>query len=103
VSDFCGFLSFVHLTSGRVATKVWMHCFQSLDALFPKSGCAASKVRTGSIHWTEAGLLMDGKRDGIWGCLIVVWLTGAITRLQDYTLFFEPWVSETAYLYYIFI
>jgi len=27
----------------------------------------------------------------------------AITGLQDYTLFFEPRVSKTAYLYYIFI
>jgi hypothetical protein len=46
---------------------------------------------------------MDGRRDGIWGCLMLAWLTGAITGLQDYTLFFEPRVFETAYLYYIFI
>ena len=26
----------------------------------------------------------------------------AITRLQDYTLFFVPWTSEIGYLYYIF-
>ena len=89
--------------SGRVAFKVWKDCFQSLDAFFLKSGCAAFKVWTGSIHWTEAGLLMDGRRDGIWGCLMLAWLTGAITGLQDYTLFFEPRVFETAYLYYIFI
>ena len=27
----------------------------------------------------------------------------AITRLQDYTLFFEPPILKTEYLYYIFI
>ena len=34
---------------------------------------------------------------------MLAWLTGAITGLQDYTLFFEPRVFETAYLYYMFI
>ena len=81
----------------------WFLRFRWVEGLHLKSGCAAFKVWTGSIHWTEAGLLMDGKRDGIFGCLMLVWLTGAITRLQDYTLFFVPRVSETAYLYYIFI
>ena len=46
---------------------------------------------------------MSGRMDGIGDCLILVWLTQAITRLQDYTLFFEPWISKTEYLYYIFI
>jgi len=71
--------------------------------LFPNSGCVGFKVWTGCIYWTEAGLLMDGRQDGILSCLIVAWLTGAITGLQDYTLFFEPRASKAAYLYYIFI
>ena len=42
VSDFCRFLFFVHLKSGRIAFKVWMHCFQSLDARLLKSGRGVS-------------------------------------------------------------
>ena len=30
----------------------------------------------------EAGLLIGGRMDGIMGCLILVWLTGGITRLH---------------------
>jgi hypothetical protein len=40
----------------------------------------------------EAGLLMGRIRKR----------QGAITRLQDYTLFFEPQISKIAYIYHIF-
>ena len=43
---------------------------------------------------------MGGRIDG--DCLILNWLTQAITRLQDYTLFFVPWISRNEYLYYKF-
>ena len=48
------------------------------------------------MRWKEAGLLMDGRRDGILNGLVLVWLTGAITRLQDYTLFSVPGTFEIA-------
>lgn len=63
-------------------------CFQWAEGMFPKSGSGAS----------------DGWKQGRnCGCLILVWLTGAITRLQDYTLFFVPWISGIAYLYCIYL
>ena len=107
------FLSFAHISWALCWRLAWScqnleplfvygSIWISLDAFFLKPGCAAFKVWTGSIHWTEAGLLMDGRRDGILSCLILVWLTGAITGLQDYTLFFEPWISKIAYIYHIF-
>ena len=62
-------------------------CFQTLETMLPMGGNDASD------EWKEG-------RDS---CLILDWLTQVITRLQDYTLFFVPWTSKIAYLYYIFI
>ena len=50
----------------------------------------------------EAGLLMGGRMDGIQGLAYTELVDRGITRLQDYTLFFVPWISKIAYLYYIF-
>ena len=49
-------------------------CFQTLETMLPMGGNDAS----------------DGWKEGRDSCLILDWLTGAITRLQDYTLFFVP-------------
>ena len=57
----------------------------------PMSGRIISNGRKGRFQSLEVGLLMDGRMDGIRDGLILNWLTGGITRLQDYTLFFVPW------------
>jgi len=55
-------------------------CFQTLETMLPMGGNDAS----------------DGWKEGRDSCLILDWLTGAITRLQDYTLFFVPWTFGIA-------
>ena len=69
----------------------------------PMSGRVVSNGRRGCIQSLEAGLLMGGGKDGIGDCLMLGRLTGGITRLQDYTLFCVPWISDIAYLYYIYL
>ena len=76
VSDFCGFLSFMQLKSGRIAFKVWMYCFQSLDAWVLKSGRGVSIGRKRGFWWMEDGT----------GIGAALYWYGWQGRLQDYRI-----------------
>ena len=69
---------------------------ERMAPVLPMSGRVASNGRKGRFQSLEAGLLMGGRMDGIESWLILNWLTQAITRLQDYTLFFVPWTFKNA-------
>ena len=58
---------------------------------------------SGNYNALNYGLLMDGKRDGNWGCLIVVWLTGAITGLQDYTPNYAPSLRRARFSHFLLL
>ena len=73
---FVPYIPFVHLKSGRIAFKVWMHCFQSLDAQLLKSGRGVSIGRKRGFWWMEDGT-------GFWAALYWYGWQG---RLHDYRI-----------------
>ena len=60
--------------------------------LLPMSGRIISNGRKGRFQSLEAGLLMGGRTGWDYGLPYTELVDRGITRLQDYTPFFVPWI-----------